>query len=179
MNDILSNLNVANGATALETNKKTDEDLNPVEKCLKAYFDAEAERDPQFAVKWATTTKTVHDAFKYLYDLHRKDSNGGCAASDNDADNALAKQFIMDDNIKVNVPKSAPVQTNAKEVGSIIVEAKTGDKTETLGAVVLPKTPTKSKSKTKPASSATAAPKMSEKNIFDFAVEEGIDIFKI
>lgn len=96
-----------------QTPKSTE--LNPIEKSLKAYFEQEAKTDKEFAAKYAEGKKTVHHAFKYLYELHRPDNRGQVAVTDNDDDNLLAKKFIMDDSIPAE-PKSkkaAPAKEGA------------------------------------------------------------------
>lgn len=94
--------------TKKEPAKPTE--LNPIEKSLKAYFEQEAKTDKEFAAKYAEGKKTVHHAFKYLYELHRPENRGQVAATDNDEDNLLAKKFIMDDSIPAEPKKTAPTK---------------------------------------------------------------------
>lgn len=107
-------------------NKEKKSVMNPIENCLKIYFEQEAKRDAAFAKKYAEGKKTVHQAFQYLYELHRPGTrkNGDCCGTNNDDDNLLAKKFIMDDSIpaetpskvgKVNISKQAPKKPEPKD----------------------------------------------------------------
>lgn len=90
-------------------NKEKKYTMNPIENCLKLYFEQEAKRDAAFAKKYSEGKKTVHQAFQYLYEHHRPGTrkNGDCAATDNTEDNLLAKKFIMDDSIPAETPSQS------------------------------------------------------------------------
>lgn len=94
-----------------KTNKTAETPKAPkvdgFEKAISAYFEQECITDPDFAAKYRNGKKTAKDACKWLKDYHKKHAVGGCYVSDNDADNRLAKKFIMDDNIKSNAESKA------------------------------------------------------------------------
>lgn len=81
---------------------------------LSAYFEEECKRDPEFAAKYRSGKKTAEQAFHYLYELHRPSDKGQCAATNNDDDNLLAKQFIMDDSISAPKDKAETKTSKSK-----------------------------------------------------------------
>lgn len=88
---------------------------------LSQYFEEECNRDPEFAAKYRSGKKTAEQAFNYLYELHRPANKGKGAATNNDDDNLLAKQFIMDDSIPATKaePKSKKSKGKGKEQVSL------------------------------------------------------------
>ena len=90
--------------------------MDSFEKAIRTYFEQECITDPEFAAKYRNGTKTAADACKWLKDYHKKHAVGGCYASDDDADNLLAKKFIMDD----TMGKSKAEAKAVKEIGDAV-----------------------------------------------------------
>lgn len=109
--------NKTNGTNKTKTSKTETkpkaQKVDTMALAIEAYFEQQCQIDPGFAAKYRSGSKTVKDACQYLNEYHKKDAVNGCFHSSDDADNLLAKKFIMDDKKQVK-GKSATSATGSK-----------------------------------------------------------------
>ena len=109
--------NKTNGTNKTKTpkteTKPKAQKVDTMALAIEAYFEQQCQIDPEFAAKYRSGSKTVKDACQYLNEYHKKDAVNGCFHSSDDADNLLAKKFIMDDKKQIK-GKSATSATGSK-----------------------------------------------------------------
>lgn len=157
------------------------------ERAIRTYLDDFAEKQPAFAAKYRSGKKTIRQCCDYLIDVARKKfmlNSGKCAAISDEETYGLAVHFFEEDSIKpVTNPTPAKVVTPNAAPSKPTTPSKPTPKPSPKPSTPKP-TPKPSTPKPKPSPTSkeqpSSAAKKTEKpdiDLFDFAAENGIDLF--
>ena len=102
-------------------------EFTPFETAIKFHLDKRAEEDPQFAITYAKTNKSIEECCKYIFQEVEKGKKKGerCVGVSDDEVFGLAVHYYDEDDIVVDGPKnkviaaqSTPVNEETSSVGT-------------------------------------------------------------
>lgn len=146
------------------------------EKAIRTYLEEFGRHQPAFAAKYRSSSKTIRQCCDYIINEARKNfmlSSGKCAAMSDEETYGLAVHFFEEDSIKpvtnptpakVVTPQTAPSKPVSPSQPSLAANKQTSNPKPT------PKPKPQPKPTPKPKSDAPI-------DLFDFAAQNGIDLF--
>lgn len=155
----------------LATPAQTESKKDPFVECITAYLEQRAKEDAQFSTKYPHAEKTVKGCCEYIKNEARKRAINGCGVLTDPEGYGMAVHYFDEDSIKEFSGKVAANVISPKNNKS---EDATPKKAEQKPANKASK---KAEPKAKPTQQPAPVEKKIQKNIFDYAVEEGVSLF--
>lgn len=110
--------NALNNQTQAQQPAPANEQTNSAKEAIKAYLDARAASDPQFATVYAKPKKNIDECFRYILGEARKRGNSVCMTDDEVF--GLAVHYYDEDDIKVSSsPANFRASTNRKPAPAV------------------------------------------------------------